>query len=79
MVILTRNIGQAIRILPNADLDPATPIGELFINGPISIILAGAGQGRARVVVYSDERFVVAEDERYPEEEDALGCVPDPG
>ena len=65
MVILTRKVGQAIRIVPDADLDPATPIGELFIDGPISVILAGTREGQARMVVYSDSRFLVAEDEHF--------------
>lgn len=70
MVIISRKVGQAVRIVPDADLDPATPIGELFIDGPISVILAGAGKGQARMVVYSDSRFFVAEDERFSMAED---------
>jgi hypothetical protein len=49
MVILTRKVGQAVRIVPDADLGPAMPVGELFFDGPISVILAGTGEGQARL------------------------------
>lgn len=49
MVILTRKVGQAVRIVPDADLDPATSIDELVVDGPVSVILEGTGEGKARV------------------------------
>ena len=37
MLILIRRAGQLITIRHNLALDPATPVGELFIDGPIEI------------------------------------------
>lgn len=65
MLILTRSVGQAVRIVPSADLDPATPVGELFVNGPITIIVAGTLPGGARLAFYGDNRLLIAEDERF--------------
>lgn len=33
MVILTKKVGQVVRIVQDADLGPAAPIGELFVDG----------------------------------------------
>ena len=40
MLILTRHPGQLIAIQPSATLDPATPIGQVFADGPIEILVA---------------------------------------
>ena len=39
MLILTRHPGQLIAIRPSATLDPATPIGRVFADGPIEILV----------------------------------------
>lgn len=39
MLILARKPGQVINITCAESLDPGMPIGELFINGPIEIII----------------------------------------
>lgn len=76
MRVMRREIGQAISILPGPDLDPATPIGELFINGPISVVLIALEPGAGRFVVYGDGRFEVVPDETLPhagEAHEAIG------
>lgn len=40
MLIITRKAGQVIHIELAADTDPATPVGEIFADGPIEIIVA---------------------------------------
>ena len=37
MLMLTRRSGQSIRLAPDPALDPATPVGEFFRDGPIQI------------------------------------------
>ena len=37
MLVLTRKLGQVLKIMPHESLNPATPIGELFKNGDIEI------------------------------------------
>ena len=40
MLLLTRKPGQVIHMTYAESLDPAMPIGELFISGPIEIIIS---------------------------------------
>lgn len=63
MQFMLREIGQAISIQPAADLDPATPVGELFVNGPISVVLVALEPGTGRFAVYGDRRFAIVPDE----------------
>ena len=37
MLMLTRRSGQSIRLAPDPALDPATPVGEFFRDGPIRV------------------------------------------
>ena len=39
MLILTRHPGQLIAIQPSPTLHPATPIGRVFADGPIEILV----------------------------------------
>ena len=40
MLILTRHPGQLITLQPHPSLRPATPIGRVFAEGPIEILVA---------------------------------------
>lgn len=39
MLILSRRPGQLLRVTPAQNLDPATPVQELFHDGPMEIIV----------------------------------------
>ncbi len=65
MKLMRRGLGQAIRIQPDFELDPATPVGELFVNGAIQIVVMGAEEEVATLAVHGDRRFLVVEDERF--------------
>ena len=44
MLIVSRRNAESILIEPAKDLDPATPVGEIFGDGPIEItVFSGAG------------------------------------
>ena len=68
MLILTRHPGQLIAIRPSATLDPATPIGRVFADGPIEILVTRVwGQqvslgitAHAELVIYRAEKERVA-------------------
>jgi sRNA-binding carbon storage regulator CsrA len=51
MLVLTRRQGQSILIRPAPDLDPATPISELFSNGPIEVAVLGVDGKQIKVGV----------------------------
>ena len=44
MLIVSRRNAESILIEPSKDLDPSTPVGEIFGDGPIEItVFSGAG------------------------------------
>lgn len=63
MLVLTRRSGQSIRLAPDPALDPATPIGELFRDGPIRIYIVGIAENRLRVGIEAHPRIEVVRDE----------------
>lgn len=58
-----RRTGQGLCILPHPDLDPATPIGELFVQGPVQLVVGYAEEGTAQMALYADPRFQIIEDD----------------
>ncbi len=66
MLILTRCRGEAIRLLPHPGLNPATPIGELFKNGPIRIVIVDIGPNRMQIGIEANPGFTVIRDELSP-------------
>ncbi len=75
MEFIRREIGQAISIRPGTELDPAMPIGELFLNGPVSVVLVALEPGAGRFAVYGDSRFEVVPDELLAREGDATNAI----
>ncbi len=57
MLVLTRKPGQAIQIDLMEDLDPRTPVGELFATGPIEIIIGGIRGDQVKLGIHADKRF----------------------
>lgn len=49
MLVLTRKPGQAIIIRPDATLCLATPIGQLFTEGPIALLVTRVDSGSVRL------------------------------
>ncbi len=68
MLILTRRRGEAIRLSPHPGLDPATPVGELFKNGPIRIVVLDIGSDRTQIGIEADPGIAVVRDELPPRE-----------
>ncbi len=67
MLVLTRKPGQAIQIDLMEDLDPRTPVGELFVTGPIEIIIGGRRGDQVKLGISADKRFRILRDELCPE------------
>lgn len=63
MLILTRRSRQSIRLVPDPDIDPATPIGEIFRDGPIQIYVWHMDEDRIRVGIEAPARIIVLRDE----------------
>ena len=59
MLILTRRLGQIIAIQPHQSLRPATPIGRVFAEGPIEILVARIEGNQVRLGVKAHPELVI--------------------
>ena len=64
MLILTRKSGQVVIIDMMEDLDPKTPIGELFARGPIQIMVTDIQSTQVKLGFTADPRFLILRQER---------------
>jgi sRNA-binding carbon storage regulator CsrA len=63
MLIITRNRGQSIRIAPGPHTDPATPIGDVFAQGPIEVMFVQARGSQIRLGITAPLSLVVLREE----------------
>ncbi len=73
MLILTRKPGQSFKIQPAADLPPATPVGVLFTEGPIEIVVQRIYGHQVRIGIKAHDGFLILR-----EELEASGVLPTP-
>ena len=59
MLVLTRKPRQNILLYPSPQLPPETTVGELFEAGPIAVVVARVEDGKVRMGVEADRRFVI--------------------
>ncbi len=67
MLILTRKVGHAVHIDLVEDLDPRTPVGELFSQGPIEIVVTGIRGEQVKLGLTADPRFRILREELRPD------------
>ncbi len=63
MLILTRKPGQIIKIQPAADLPLTTPVGALFADGPIQLLVQRVQGQQVRPGIQADDRFLILREE----------------
>jgi len=71
MLLLTRRPGQSITIQPGQDLDPAAPLGALFLDGPIAVQVSRIRRGEVRLGIAAHRDLVILREElahQYPSE-----------
>lgn len=51
MLIITRTVGETIRIELDPKIDPKTPVRALFAEGPIEVLVASVGDSEVRLGV----------------------------
>lgn len=57
--VLTCKPGRMLKIVLAQGVDPATPIGKLFKDGGIDVIIGEFHQGEVRLAVTADAAFMV--------------------
>ena len=63
MLVLTRGVGEIIKIQLAADVDPGIPARELFANGPIEIVLTQVHGAQVKLGIIADKRLLILRDE----------------
>lgn len=63
MLLLTRKPGQGLTIGPEETLDLSTPIGRLFADGPIRVVVKNVDGEHVRLGVAADVRFLILREE----------------
>lgn len=63
MLVLTRRLGEIVRIQLLESVDPQTPIGQLFAGGPIKVMVTGIQGTQVRLGIAADSRFLILRDE----------------
>jgi len=63
MLVLTRRTGESIFIFPSNELDPNTPISELFTAGPIQLTLTRINGNQARLGIVAPNSLTIAREE----------------
>lgn len=66
MLILKRKAGERIRIELDPQLDPATPIGELFRDRAIEILVTQIDAVCVKLGIDADARLLILRDELGP-------------
>ena len=67
MLVLTRRPGESIKIKPDAALDPNTPVGSLFADGPIEIIVTQVNGQQVKLGIIAHPDLVILRDELWEE------------
>jgi len=65
MLILTRKPGQIIKIAHAANLDPYTPIGEVFVNGPMEVMVSSVHGRQVRIGIRAHPGLLILRAELY--------------
>jgi sRNA-binding carbon storage regulator CsrA len=64
MLVLTRKPGQIVEIRLDPALDPATPVGTLFANGPIEVVALRVDGSQVQIGITADLGFAILRRER---------------
>lgn len=63
MLVLTRKPGQVLQINLREGVDPNTPIGELFAQGSIEVMVTAINGDQVKLGIRADQRFLILREE----------------
>ena len=69
MLVLTRRPGQAIMIKPALGVDLAAPLGALFTDGPIEVMVNRIEAGKVKMGITAPRDLAILRDELPPRQE----------
>lgn len=63
MLVLTRRVGESLRIYLDDHIDRSTPVGDLFADGPIEVMVVRCSGSQVKIGVAARSEFVVLRSE----------------
>lgn len=63
MLIITRRVGQVIHIELDPNVDPETPVGRIFAQGAIEVIVAQIRGGQIRLGISAPQALTILREE----------------
>lgn len=63
MLIITRRVGQVICIQLDPNIDPETPIGDIFAEGVIEVMVAQVRGAQIRLGISAPQAFTILREE----------------
>jgi len=75
MLILTRKPGQVVTIDLREDVDLKTPVGELFAQGSIEVMVTAVNGAQVKLGIRADPRFLILRGELSVREPEAAYVV----
>ncbi|MHB1951587.1 MAG: carbon storage regulator [Acidiferrobacteraceae bacterium] len=63
MLVLTRRVGESLRIYLDERIDHSTPVGELFADGPIEVMVVRCSGSQVKIGVAARSEFIVLRSE----------------
>lgn len=65
MLIVTRKQNESVKIDLHKDTDPATPVGELFAEGPIEVAVKNIRRNQVKLGIQASSRLLILREELY--------------
>lgn len=59
MLVLTRRVGESLRIYLGDQVDPKTPVGDLFAQGPIEVMVVRFTGNQVKIGISARPEFAV--------------------
>ncbi len=63
MLVLTRKPGQSIKIEPDEGLRPTTPVGRLFADGPMEIVVLRVERNQVKIGITAHSGLKILREE----------------
>ncbi|MHB1529164.1 MAG: carbon storage regulator [Acidiferrobacteraceae bacterium] len=63
MLVLTRRVGESLRIYLDDNIDLTMPVGQLFADGPIEVMVVRCSGSQVKIGVAARSEFIVLRSE----------------
>lgn len=65
MLVLTRKVGESVKLDLKTSVDRLLAVGELFADGPIEVVLLGVARRQVKVGIQASPHVLILREELY--------------